>query len=423
MNRTRKFVLALIARGIVALSVVLVWSAASTPAQTPLPQDISIAAPSSAVAPDAAAFSGVWLGAWGNELPTALVVEQIGSDGEAHVIYAWGDSPLKRIKAGWNRQTGHISKGKLQLSSKGGPKIDFTAAPGTLLLGRYEVPDQPPSFAELHRIPATDISAILAAAKKPAVPWEEIRVPVQSQVEPTKGKTFRLQTTIFRQATAGRHPVVIYSHGSTGPGIIPPTTIFRGGNEETFFHSLGYVVVVPMRKGRGLSDGPNLEEDESLSPAVQLDSAVEDLQAIVEYVSRRDDVDPKKIVLAGVSRGGLLSVAYAGRHPRNVAKVINFSGGWFGEGKVVEGFHVVGGFNTEVYGKAGQEAKIPMLWLYADHDSFYSLKFIEGEFSKFRGAGGRGELVESRDIPGEGHLLCMWVDRWRDKVSSYLNGL
>jgi len=64
-----------------------------------------------------------------------------------------------------------------------------------------------------------------------------------------------------------------------------------------------------------------------------------------------------------------------------------------------------------------------MLWLYADHDSYYSLKFIESGFSKFRDAGGRGELLEVRDIPGEGHLLCLWVDRWRDKVTSYLNGL
>lgn len=69
------------------------------------------------------------------------------------------------------------------------------------------------------------------------------------------------------------------------------------------------------------------------------------------------------------------------------------------------------------------DAKVPMLWLYADHDSFYSLKFDEREFSKYRDAGGRGECVAVPNIPGEGHLLFLWVDRWRDKVTSYLNGL
>ena len=80
-------------------------------------------------------------------------------------------------------------------------------------------------------------------------------------------------------------------------------------------------------------------------------------------------------------------------------------------------------FNFETFDRAGHDAKVPMLWLYADHDSFYSLKFDEREYSKFRGAGGRGELVEVQDIPGEGHLLFLWVDRWRGKVTSYLNGL
>jgi hypothetical protein len=64
-----------------------------------------------------------------------------------------------------------------------------------------------------------------------------------------------------------------------------------------------------------------------------------------------------------------------------------------------------------------------MLWLYADHDRYYSLKYSERGFARFKDAGGRGEFMEVRDIPGEGHLLCLWVDRWRDKVTGYLKGL
>jgi dienelactone hydrolase len=131
----------------------------------------------------------------------------------------------------------------------------------------------------------------------------------------------------------------------------------------------------------------------------------------------QSDVDPKRIILTGVSRGGLLSVAYASRYPDDVIGVVNFSGGWFGEGTAVSDY------NFKVFEKAGHDAKIPMLWLYADHDSYYSLNYVESEFSKYREAGGRGELVEVRDLPGEGHLLCLWMDRWQDKVAAYLNGL
>lgn len=405
-----------VCRGVV-LFASAICVVASAHSQAPLPDDISISPPSPAIAQHVSAFSGAWLGAWGAELPTALVVEQVNSNGTAEVIYSWGDSPTHQFEAGWSRHAGRISKGKLRFLSDGGASIDFTLEPGGVMTGRYKMINQPPSFAELHRVTTTNVSDILKAAKKRTVAWEEIRIPVQSQVGPTKGKTFGLQTTIYRQAGSGKHPVVIFNHGSTGPGIVPPKQVFRGGNEESFFHSLGYVVVMPMRKGRGLSDGPNLEEDFSLSSSTQLDSAIEDLHAIVEHVRRQNDANPGKIIVAGVSRGGLLSVDYAARYPTNVAGVINFSGGWFGEGMPAADF------NFEMSGKSGHEAKVPMLWLYADHDSFYSLKFVEGMFSKFREAGGRGELVEMRDIPGEGHLLCLWVDHWGDKVKEYLKGL
>jgi dienelactone hydrolase len=296
-----------------------------------------------------------------------------------------------------------------------GAKIDFTLEPSGLLMGKIDWSNRPPSFVELHRLPTTNVPAILEAAKKTVFDWEEIRIPVHSQVGPTKGQTSGLQTTIFPQTSTGRHPVVIWNHGSSGSG--PTNLVYRGDNATMFFHSLGYIVIAPMRKGRGSSDGPNLEEDHTVSPTVQLDSAIEDLQAVVNYASRRDDVDPGKIIVAGVSRGGFLSVAYAGRYPTNVAGVVNFSGGWFAERTP----HA--DFNSETFGKSGHDAKVPMLWLYADHDSYYSLKFDESEFSKFRDAGGRGELVEVRDIPGDGHMLCLWVDHWRDKVTNYLNGL
>jgi dienelactone hydrolase len=221
-----------------------------------------------------------------------------------------------------------------------------------------------------------------------------------------------LQTTLYRLPSPEPHPVVIINHGSTGPGVVPVSEVYRAGNEASFYRSLGYIVVVPMRKGRGASDGTFFEESED--QAVELDSAIEDLNAVVEFMTKQPDVDPTRIVVTGVSRGGLLAVAYAERYPTNVIGVINFSGGWWGE-------HTPNAdFNFEEFRKAGRNAKIPMLWLYADHDSYYSLDFVEREFAVFRSAGGRGDLFEVRDLPGEGHFLCAWLDRWQVKVTDYL---
>ena len=381
-------------------------------AQAPLPSDISLISPSPTIAHNIAAFSGAWRGAWGGSFPTALVVEQINQDGTARVIYSWGDELTSGIKAGWIRLTGKISSGKLHFLTPHEAAVDFEFERNGNLSGQYKFRDTPPSFVELVRIPSTDPSVIIATARKPVVSWEEIRIPEYSHVGPTAGKPLTLQTTLYRLPSPEPHPVVIINHGSTGPGVVPVSEVYRAGNEASFYRSLGYIVVVPMRKGRGASDGTFFEESED--QAVELDSAIEDLNAVVEFMTKQPDVDPTRIVVTGVSRGGLLAVAYAERYPTNVIGVINFSGGWWGE-------HTPNAdFNFEEFRKAGRNAKIPMLWLYADHDSYYSLDFVEREFAVFRSAGGRGDLFEVRDLPGEGHFLCAWLDRWQVKVTDYL---
>jgi dienelactone hydrolase len=361
------------------------------------------------------AFSGAWLGgAWGGDLPTALVVEQVHSNGTANVIYSWGEPPMKFFKPGWIRQTATIDGDQLKFTTKGGADVRFDMETNCVLLGYYQISNSPPSEVELHRLATTNAVAIVEAAKQPVSSGEEIWIPVHSHIPPTDGQIYRLQTTVFRQPAPGKHPVMILNHGSTGPGIIPATYAVRGGNDEMFFYSLGYTVVIPMRKGRGASDGPNVEENFFLPSDIQLDSAIEDLDAVIGWVRAQPDMDAGKIVLAGASRGGMLSVAYAGRFPTNEIGVINFSGGWFGEG--VPGPD----FNSTAFADVGRTSKIPMLWLYADHDSYYSLKYIEGQFAKFHDAGGQGELVKYSDVPGNGHFLSQWVDRWQDKARGYL---
>jgi pimeloyl-ACP methyl ester carboxylesterase len=111
----------------------------------------------------------------------------------------------------------------------------------------------------------------------------------------------------------------------------------------------------------------------------------------------------------------LLAAAYAGRYSRRVIGVLNFSGGWWSEDAPNADF------NLTEFRRAGHGATVPMLWLYAEHDSYYSLAFVEREFAAFRSAGGRGELFEVRGLPGEGHYLSEWLDRWEAKVTDYLS--
>ncbi|HEY1790089.1 MAG TPA: acyl-CoA thioester hydrolase/BAAT C-terminal domain-containing protein [Verrucomicrobiae bacterium] len=178
--------------------------AISSRGQTPLPDTISIESPSSTVSRQAAAFSGAWLGVWGYELPGALIVESISSNDTAKVIYSWGDLPARRIKAGWIRQIGQISNGALRLTSKNGPRVNYTFEPNGTLQGRYEIANSLPAFATFYRVASTNSAEIQAAAQKGA------------GVRNIQVRDDGLRGTLFLPAGKGPWPGVIVLGGSDG---------------------------------------------------------------------------------------------------------------------------------------------------------------------------------------------------------------
>jgi pimeloyl-ACP methyl ester carboxylesterase len=382
--------------------------------EVPLPADVGIATPAGDVPTAMRRFVGAWgLGAWGGELPSMLVVERVAASGKATVVYAWGASLAAGVRPGWRRSVAHISDGKLHLSST--PELTITFEPDShgSLSGYYRQGDGPPAYEELVHLPGRTRAELSAAAgAKPESPWEEIRIPERQGGRPEK--TTWLQATVYRSPRSGRQPVIVFNHGSTGNGKVSASAVARMWNEAMAFREMGFATVVPMRRGRGGSGGEFLEEAPDAGSEAQLDRALADLDATVDFMREQSFVDPDRVIVAGQSRGGFLSVVYAARHPDKVAGVVNFSGGWWGERAPRSEF------NFQEVGVAGRGSRVPMLWLYADHDSYYSLGYVERLFAAFKAAGGRGALFEVRDLPGEGHFLSSWPEKWSGAVRSYL---
>ncbi len=90
----------------------------------------------------------------------------------------------------------------------------------------------------------------------------------------------------------------------------------------------------------------------------------------------------------------------------------NFSGGWYPYGPVT----------TPYYANAGRGAadKVPQLWLYADNDRLYPEALIREYYQAFADAGGKAELQLLHGVPGDGHLLRLYPDRWRQIANSFL---
>ena len=381
-------------------------------AQVPLPADLALVPPSPEVAPAVAAFAGAWgNAAWAGILPTALVVERVDPGGAATVIYGVAASEQFGTPAWTGRIPARIEGGLLGFTLRSGARAEFEPDGAGRLIGRFTNPAGWQTRAWLERVPGDAAEVVAALARPVAPPWEELRIPLRSGVGAVAGQAIALRGFLYRSPLPGSRPLAILSHGSTDgerPGVV---SIQPFEAEARFFLGRGWHALAFMRKGRGGSEGPMLEGRE-LPEEEQLENAIEDLHAAMTHMRAQPFVDARRIVLMGQSRGGLLSLAYAGRHPEAVAGVLNFAGGWWSES------WDRAGFNRRQAAFAGAAARAPVLWLYGDRDTYYGLPFIRQVFAAFRDAGGRGEWVE---FPERGHSLIGWTDLWTPRVGRFLD--
>jgi pimeloyl-ACP methyl ester carboxylesterase len=128
-------------------------------------------------------------------------------------------------------------------------------------------------------------------------------------------------------------------------------------------------------------------------------------------------VDRERLVMGGVSRGGILSVAYAGRRPQQLKGVINFVGGWLGTGCRSATY-----VNQWLF-KRGAGYTAETIWLYGDNDSFYPLSHSRENFAAFQGAGGKGAFHEFVVPDTNGHYLFTRPATWGSAVAAYLERL
>ena len=249
----------------------------------------------------------------------------------------------------------------------------------------------------------------------------------------------RLIAFVYRPVKYDRHEIVLYSHGSTASwsrspkeqGDAPPPAVLR------FFLSRGYTVVAPMRRGRGESSGTYVEECPvyagRCSPADQvalgdraLREALLDTNAVIDQIVYRLVPRQSKIVAAGHSRGGFLSLILAGERLEAIKGIVNFAGGWQAmNDRVTPEDHK---HRVEVQAiplsRAAKHAKAPSIWIYADRDPFYNEAGRQGLLKAWRDAGGKAEyiLVSDHTLPNP-HAIPSNATYWETELDTFLKSL
>jgi dienelactone hydrolase len=245
-----------------------------------------------------------------------------------------------------------------------------------------------------------------------------------------------LVANVYRPVKDDRRRVVLFSHQSTGGSVspqemngAPPLSIVQ------FFIARGFTVVAPMRRGVGMSTGTYREEcplsagqctpSENTTVSISgLGEAIQDTNAVIDQIILRKLLPQNsKILLAGNSRGGFLSLVMAGRRPDLATGVLNFVGGWIGISDVyaVSENAAKMQFQIEQLAAAGTKARVPTLWIYAARDVFYSETVTRQFFKAFTNAGGRGDYVfiNEHALPN-GHTIATQLPLWSTRAEQFL---
>jgi predicted peptidase len=242
-------------------------------------------------------------------------------------------------------------------------------------------------------------------------------------------KPVLLEFVIYKPVGAGPFPTLMFNHGSTGEGSDPAlfTSTWCSPALAKLFNDLGWMVVFPQRRGRGKSDGlydEGFDADRSgyscdpTSSLRGLDRALDDIYAAANYFAGRDEVDSTRMLIGGQSRGGIASIACAGKHPDRFAGVVNFVGGW------VEGESEHADAINGTIARLGGRCTKPTLWLYGENGPFYSISHSRKNFEAFEAAGGTGTFhVFTMDNGQSGHGLASLPEHWKHVLRDYLERL
>jgi dipeptidyl aminopeptidase/acylaminoacyl peptidase len=279
-------------------------------------------------------------------------------------------------------------------------------------------------------LPAVDIFLPLKlpvfSFRLPSVPLNEqvLRIPM-TLPQPIGVQRLTLEATLYLPAGPGPFPLVVLSHGT------PRDPRQRGGERLRYdaqsweFVSLGFAVVIPMRRGYGHSEGPYAEDEVSCANSRFYQAGLEsarDLRAAVEYVSSLPGIDPRRLVLAGHSSGGFASLVLASQGLPGVRGVINFGGGRGSKPHL----NCSPDRLIEACARVGQTSRVPTLWVYSQNDSYFPPPLARQMCEAYRRAGGLAEFVLLPPFYDEGHYLFTDVrglNRWGPVVNRFLNDL
>jgi len=246
----------------------------------------------------------------------------------------------------------------------------------------------------------------------------ELRIPAPGAGE--RG----LEALMVSPDEPGPHPLALINHGA--PRVIAdhqkmrPAAMLPQARE---FARRGWTAVIVMRRGYGDSGGDFAEDARPCSNNPDCYGAgveaANDLRAAILYLSKLPEVDATRIISVGVSAGGFATVALTANPPPGLVAGISFAGGRGSRAsdEVCNPQVLINAFRA-----FGESSHVPMLWVYAENDHFFSPRIAAEFYRVFTEGGGRAQFVSTPPFGTDGHHLFSadGIPIWTPIVDAFL---
>jgi dienelactone hydrolase len=215
---------------------------------------------------------------------------------------------------------------------------------------------------------------------------------------------------LFRPPGNGPFPLALIAHAST------QNVLRRAQMPQPEYPALaawlvarGFAVLVPERPGHGATGGKYLEDQGGCDEADFSHAGratADEISAALNFIRGQSFIRQDGAVVLGHSAGGWGALALARENPQAVAAIIAFAAGRGGHANDFPNQVCAPHTLLSASAEFGQHARVPVTWLVAANDTYFSPALSKQLADAFRGGGGRVDFHVLAASGSEGHWLA-----------------
>ncbi len=242
---------------------------------------------------------------------------------------------------------------------------------------------------------------------------------------------------VVRPVGNGPFPLAVMNHGvSLNPHerSFFPLVEFR--DAAMWFARRGYLVVAPTGPGyaAGALDAPELGlfsvfyskiggcENPNFHDAGIAAAALD--KWIIDYMTEQKLAVPDSAIVIGQSAGGWAAIALSSQNLPSVKAIIAFAAGRGGRVGGKPNNNCAPDKLVAATAEFGRTARVPMLWIYIENDTFFGPNLSRRMHAAYTGAGGDAEYHLMPAFGNEGHFFIDSpgaIPQWSPLVSQFLD--